>query len=73
MSDFNTAAPRITVEAVGDRFRATVHFPSGAFNARRPVIGPVLASPANAVAAALTLAVPVIVDIVTPVEYPDFD
>lgn len=73
MTVFNTAAPRVTVEAVGDRFRAVVHFPSGVLNGRRPVIGPVLATVDDAVAAALDKAVPVIVDIITPVEYPDVD
>lgn len=73
MADFNTAAPKVTVETVGDRFRAILHFPSGPFNGRRPVVGPVRATVLTAVTDALALAVPVIVDIVTPVEYPDVD
>lgn len=71
--DYNVAQPKIVIHDEGDLVRAVIHFPSGPLNGRRPVIGPALPTVGATVAAALALALPVLVDIVTPVEYPDID
>lgn len=70
---YNVAQPKVSIVEVGDRFQAVIRFPSGPFNGRRPIIGLVMPTVHAAIADALGKVVPVIVDIVTPHEYPNAD